>query len=54
LKILFLQILLSRDDLQMMINEVSGENCSEFTDGDFTPGIVSLRTFLIIMENSAW
>ena len=49
-----LQILLSKDDLRMMINEVSGEHCGASTDADFIPGRVSLRTFLLIMEKSAW
>jgi hypothetical protein len=51
---MFLQILLSRDDLQMMINEVSGEHHSKATDDDCIVGKVSLRTFILIMENSAW
>jgi hypothetical protein len=50
---MYLQVLLSKDDLKMMIDEVSGKHWSD-TAEDCPVGTVDLRTFLRIMEHSAW
>ena len=52
MKKMLLQVLLSKDDLKMMISEVSGEHGSAAEDS--IVDTVDLRTFLMIMENSAW
>ncbi len=49
----YLQVLLSSDDLKMMMDEVTiGRGNSSSSDG--SPPTVNLRTFLLIMEHSAW
>jgi hypothetical protein len=49
---MYLQVLLSKDDLKMMIDEVSGDHCSAAED--CTVSTVNIETFLLIMENTAW
>ena len=46
------QVLLSGDDLKMMMDEVTIERGNYSSDGG--PATVNLRTFLLIMEHSAW
>jgi hypothetical protein len=46
-------VLLSKGDLKMMINEVSGK-LLDASPNYCTEGTVNLTTFLLIMENSAW
>jgi hypothetical protein len=50
---MYFQVLLSKDDLRMMLNEVSGKLWSNNSE-DCPISTVDLRTFLLIMENSAW
>ena len=52
------QMLLSTEDLKMMMDEVSDSHAISVTfQAEETPtglGTVNLKTFLLIMENSAW
>jgi hypothetical protein len=50
------QVLLSSEDLKMMIDEVSGRNSSgaDIRGNSTGPGSVNLKTFLLIMEKSSW
>ena len=50
------QILLSSEDLKMMIDEVSGRKGSGFDKRGtpLGPGTVNLQTFLQLMGNSSW
>jgi hypothetical protein len=48
------QVRLSKDDLKMIINEVSGKQSSDSAFESCPIGTVNLATFLRIMEYSAW
>ncbi len=45
------QVLLSSDDLKMMMDEVATGNSDDDANG---PAVVNLSTFLLIMEHSSW
>jgi hypothetical protein len=51
--IVIFQVLLSKEDLKMMIDEISGKDQGNH-DEDCPRDAVNLRSFLLIMENSAW
>jgi hypothetical protein len=53
--VLLWQVLLSTEDLNRMIDEVSGNQIGGFeSNTSGSVGTVNLRTFLLIMEHSSW
>ncbi len=52
--ILLFQVLLSKEDLKMMMDEVSDKLWSDSAAESCPAGTVNLAIFLRIMENSAW
>ena len=49
----YCQVLLSSDNLKMMMDDVTIGR-GDYISGDYGPPAVNLRTFLLIMEHSAW
>jgi hypothetical protein len=47
------QVLLSSDDLKMMMEDVTYGYSTQI-DSDSDKAVVNLRTFLLIMEYSSW
>ncbi len=51
---LFFQMLLSTEDLKMMMDELTDAQPMEAEDNRAGHGTVNLKTFLQIMEKSTW
>ena len=47
-------MLLSKDVLQMMMDEVTVLHSGDGTSDGWCPAAVDLRTFLLIMEHTSW